>query len=264
MTRYFRIFFLHFQHVFEQRSKSFVWFLVTLINPFVLFIYWQGVFKSNEIKGWSLTSVSTYFFLIIVAGVLLMSHIDEAVSEEDIAEGRLVIYIIRPFSYFWYNFIRELPYRILQGSFAVLSILIFFLLFGNFFRASLIPESLFLTILVFFLAYLLSYTFKIVLGLSAFWLIDIRGFFSFIEIILLILAGYLLPLEMMPVWLRRFADFTPFPYMIYYPIMIFQGNLTLLAILKVLFIQIVWIGAFALLYKILWYKGLKKFTGMGQ
>lgn len=262
--RYVKIFLLHFQYVFEQRGKSFVWLLVSLINPFILLLYWNAALRTNNIYGWSLSSISTYYFLLIITAALLMSHIDESVSEDDIAEGKLVSYIIKPFSYFLYNFIREIPYRLLQGFFGLFSCVLFYLAFGNFlsFSSDINKIGFVLTILA--LGYLLSFTFKIFIGLLAFWLTDISGFYQLIEIVLLIMAGYILPLNVMNSSLRLVADLSPFPFMIYYPVLALQGTLSVHDLLIVIFKQLFWILIFASIYKITWNKGIKKFTGLGQ
>ena len=193
-----------------------------------------------------------------------MSHIDEAVSEEDISEGRLVTYIIKPFSYFWYNFIREIPWRLLQGFFGIFSCVLFFMAFGNFISISWTLNTAVFTLIVLALAYLLSFTFKIFIGLLAFWLTDISGFYQVIEIVMLVMAGYILPLDAMNSSLRLIANLSPFPFMIYYPVLTLQGKLGIYDLLSVIYRQIFWIMIFAVAYTITWNKGLKKFTGLGQ
>jgi len=262
--RYVRIFLLNFQYVFERRGRSFVWFLVSFINPLILLFYWRGALQTNSIKGWSLSSVSSYYFLLIVAAAMLMSHIEEDVSDEDINDGQLVKYIIKPFSYFWYNFIREVPYRLLQGSFGIVSCFIFFLLFGSFFQLTSSFYILSLSVIVFVLAYILSFTYKMVLGIMAFWLIDARGFYQLVEVLTIVFAGYILPLELMPSSLESISKILPFAYMIYYPVIVLQGKMPANFIIQIIIAQVMWIGIFGLLYKILWFRGIRKFTGVGQ
>lgn len=264
MMRHFRIFLLCFQYVFERRGVSIVWLLVMLINPLILLVYWRSALENNSIAGWSLSSISSYYFLLFTVSAFLMSHIEENVSEDDIANGQLVKYLVKPYSYFLFNIIRELPYRLLQGFFAIIISLIFILIFGRFFQITTDPRILFLTVLVFILAYILSYSYKIAIGLLAFWLTDANGLFQFMEIITLIFAGYVIPISLMPELLLKIVYASPFPYIIYYPVIILQGNLSTVDIIFVICKQIAWIFLMVLLYKLLWKKGIKVFTGMGQ
>jgi ABC-2 type transport system permease protein len=262
--RIFNIFLLHFQYVFERRAVSFVWFLISLFNPLLLLIYWNSALKTNTINGWNLSSISAYYFLLIIAGSMLMSHIEEEVAYDHIELGNLVSYLLQPFSYFWICFIKEIPYRLLQGSFGIVICVVFVLLFGQFFHVSNRIEIIIVAILSAALAYILSYTFKMIMGLSAFWMTDSRGFFQFIEVIILLTAGYILPLDLMPEGFGRAAALLPFPYMIYYPVVILQGKLSLVQSIQTIGIQIIWVTLFIFIYSITWKKGVKRFTGMGQ
>ncbi len=262
--RYVRIFLLHFQYVFERRGVSLVWFLIALFDPLIFLFFWKSVLTKGSINGWSLSSVASYYFLLIIASAMLMSHIEDDVAHEDIEQGQLVKYIIKPFSYYWINFIREIPYRLLQGFFGIIVCLFFVNLFGQFFTISSNIFIILLSFITVIFAFMLSHVFKMVLGLTAFWFTDARGFYSFIDIAITIFAGYILPLDLMPDTISRIAKALPFSYMIYYPVISFQGKLPLLGVVYVICNQLLWIGIFAMLYRFLWNKGIRKFTGMGQ
>jgi ABC-2 type transport system permease protein len=73
-----------------------------------------------------------------------------------------------------------------------------------------------------------------------------------------------MPLAFLPDWLERIASMLPFAYMIYFPVIAFEGKLTLIELLQILGVQCVWIGVFFFVYKALWRAGLKKYTAVGQ
>lgn len=262
--RYLTIFLLNFQSVFERRGVSFIWFLITLFNPLIMLFYWRGALQGNAIKGWHVSSVSTYYFLLVIVAALLMSHIEDQVAHEDIEQGGLVRYILKPFSYYWFHFFHEIPYRILQGFFGIVTLGIVALIFRNVLSLSFQFPYVLFALFSGICAYFLSFTFKMLLGFSAFWFTDARGFFQFIEIVVITSAGYILPLDLMPQPLLTISEKLPFAYMIYYPVVILQGRIPVEKCMSVIFWQLFWIGIFLLLYKIVWKTGIKKFTGMGQ
>lgn len=118
------------EHVLEFRSRSFVWFLVSLFNPLLMLLFWRGALQSNNV-GITLPAVTSYYFLLTVAGALLTSHVEEGVANIDIQEGKLSQYLIRPFSFFWLKFFEEFPYRFIQGLYAIAVCAIFFALSAN-------------------------------------------------------------------------------------------------------------------------------------
>lgn len=264
--RYFRIFLLNFQQAFELREMSFVWLLLSIINPLIILAYWFGVYNSQgiAIADWSLSDVSAYYFLLIIAGAMLVAHIEFDTAVRDIQEGGLVTFLLRPFSYFWQRFLGEIAWRIIQGSMAIIVFVCLLFFFGKFVTFSSDPRVLFLAIIVTALGFLISFTFKMILGLSAFWLTDFHGLQNIVEIAILVFAGFVMPLQFLPPALFVLAKFLPFAYFVYYPVIAFQGQLNVLELLQVITIQIGWIFGLTLLYRFMWKKGLQRFTGVGQ
>lgn len=257
---------LTFQHTLNFRSRMFVWFLNSLINPLIVLLFWVAVFreKGEILTGWALSEIVSYYLLLMIAGSLLIAHIEEDVAVREIKEGGLVMYLTKPISYYLMKFIDEIPWRLTQGSFGILALAALYVIFPGFIT---IPNSLYdvlLLIPIVSLAYLISFTFKMIVGLTAFWITDFWGLAQIVEVVILILGGFVMPVDLLPDWLRNIALHSPFPYIVYFPIRAFQSNLGIWDGLSVILTQIIWLGALALIYKVLWNKGLKKFTGVGQ
>lgn len=264
--RLFRITLLQFQYVFEHPSHSFVYFLISIINPLVMIFFWIGALKTsgNSLSGLQLSSITSYYFLLALGSAFLMAHVENDVGKEDIKEGGLVIYLLKPFSYFWLSFIEEIPYRVLQGLFGVFMGIVLILFFGAFFTFSNSIIIIALSSLITVLAYMVSFTFKMIVGIIAFWLTDVGGFLQLIDAIIFVFAGFILPIHLFPEILKQITYVLPFPYMIYFPIVAFQGSLSVQELFRVIGMQCVWLIVFYFVYRALWNKGIQKFTGVGQ
>ncbi len=110
----------------------------------------------------------------------------------------------------------------------------------------------------------LTFTFKMALGLSAFWFTDVSGFYQLADAILIICAGYMIPLSLLPTWVSQITYALPFSYMLYFPIVALQGSLSQLQLLQIIFMQLMWTTVMSFLYSFLWRMGIRKFTGIGQ
>jgi ABC-2 type transport system permease protein len=77
----------------------------------------------------------------------------------------------------------------------------------------------------------------------------------------LFLSGYLAPMTLFPEGVRRLAELTPFPYLIYMPTRILMGQPADVA--RGLTVSAVWAAVFFLLYRVLWRAGLRRYSGMG-
>src|SRR3989338_3301247 len=175
--RYVKILLLHFENVLEHRMRSLVWFLVSLLNPLLYILFWRGAFQGrSEIgPGRTFSSLTSYYFLLTVASAVLTVHIEEDVAAYDIQEGKLVSYLLKPFSYYWFKFFDEINYRILQGSYGLLALVILQLFFGQFIILTNNVVIIILSLVIIFLAYILSFTFKMIIGILAFWMTEIFG-----------------------------------------------------------------------------------------
>lgn len=264
MKKLARVFFLYAQHALEYKSRSLVWFLVVLIDVCIYLLYWRGVFlTSSSTIAWTLKHAISYYLLLLIGGSFLVVHIEEEIAYEDIQLGRLSQYLLRPFSYVWFKFFQELPWRLIQGGFGFLTLLVIAAIFRQFEITPAIT-SIPLVLMIIILGYAISFLYKMVIGVLAFWTTDYTGIENVQTIIFLLLSGTLVPLHLLPGALRGFALVQPLAYILYYPILAVQGTLSFSQLWKVLLIQGGWLIALYLTYRVLWRRGLKQFTSIGQ
>jgi ABC-2 type transport system permease protein len=264
--RILRIISPYFQEALQYRSRSFLWFLLALLNPAIYLLFWKAAIDSGHMTGPKVVyaDIASYYLLLVIAGALLIAHIEEEVATTDIKEGGLVKYLLKPFSYFWMKFFEEFPYRIIQGSYACLGLILMIFIFGNILRLVHDPLRIVLAICISVAAYFLSFIFKMVIGIVTFWIDDFSGLQQLMFVLITLFAGFVQPIDYFHPTLRAIALATPFPYMIYYPVIAWTGALDLSLAWQVLGIQFALIGGFTLLYGYLWKKGVKEFTGVGQ
>lgn len=264
--RYVRIFLLHFQDAFASRGRSFVWFIVSILNPLLLILFWQGAIREHgEVYGqWTGSTITSYYLLVAIVSSFLMVHIEEEVAYRDIKEGLLSKYLLWPFSYFVLKFATELPWRLIQGFFALIVFFLFRFIFGVTLPLVHIPFEIALTVVVVILALFLSFTFKMVLGLTAFWTTDFWGTLSFIDFSFAMLGGVVAPLVLYPPVFFSLAKIFPFAYIVYYPVMAIEGMAHTPELIRIIIVQLMWSGILYLLYQKLWLLGLRKFTAIGQ
>ncbi len=259
--RYLKIFLLSLQEVFEARSRILVWFFLGCVTPFVLLLFWRG---AKSIPGWTSAEITSYYLLIIILSAFLMTHHEEKMARIDIQEGGLTAYLLKPFSYLLLILFNELPYRLLQGIIGFLLFVGITFLFPQSFVFNQSPLILLFSIMIALCALCLTFTFKSTVGLIAFWMTEVRGALELMEAVLTIFSGILMPIAFFPQWLEQLAYFLPFPYMIYFPVLAFEGKLASFELLRILGVQCVWIMLFYLLYLKLWQAGVKKYTAVGQ
>lgn len=263
--RYFRIFLLYSQYLLAHPGKSIVWTLTAFLDALIFLAFLSGVFQQQtHILDWTLSSVTAYYFILIAVSVGLLSKIDISILTQDIEKGEIDGRLLKPISYYWQKFYYEVPYRIFQGLLGI--IIGTSMAYVLKIHLPLVHDSVLLlqTVLIIILAYFLSFTFKMIIGIISFVTTDIRGLNELVTMIVLLFSGMILPLNLLPVWMQNIAYSLPFAYIVYYPIMAILGQISQNQLLSVIMMQAVWIIGLGLIYKQLWKYVLKHFVSAGK
>lgn len=230
------------------------------------YFLWSGIFVStNQVFGYSQTQMFTYVFMILVVTTLVMSAPSADNIGGEIANGDLSNYLVKPINYLKYWFARDLSSKALNLSFAIFEVGILW----YFLKPDLqIPPNIwsFLFFLISLgLAILINYLVSVTARLIAFWTPESTWGVSFVILVFVeTLAGGIFPLDILPHWASNLLQFTPFPYLLYYPVAIFLGKVTGFDLLRILMQAFAWFLVMLWVTRLVWHKGLKIYGSEGR
>lgn len=258
---------LFLQYGFENRARSFVYFLIMLLNVLSYIAFWSGAENAaGEIgtTGWQKEELLQYYYLMMVLGMLLINFIESYVAPILIKEGQIVRFLLKPYSFYWQMFYIEISYRITQSFMSMFAVLFIALTVGIGIHFVQDTFSLIAGIGMIIMALGISFTYKMIIGISAFFITDSQGLMDFSDLLMFLFSGMIMPVVFFPDYLQTIAGFTPFPYFLYYPVVGVLGMLSDQEMIRVLLMQIVWLVALLCIYSFLWKKGVTKFTAIGN
>ena len=97
------------------------------------------------------------------------------------------------------------------------------------------------------MSWLLSFAYRFLVNLAAFWSPDAKGIGRFAFVIVMFFSGFLMPLRFFPEWVQALAYLTPFPHMLNTVVEIYLGVVTGSALAEALLAQALWaVGLVAL------------------
>ncbi len=266
INKYIKSFLMGFEEAMQYRT-NFILGILSTIFPITIQVYiWKAVFMNDSEKlvyGFSYKQIIVYTLLSAIVAKFVSSGGFEWEVNDDIKNGGLNKYLVKPVGYFNYRICCALGKKIPQST--VIFILICIILaisgsiFGNSINALRITVFIVSLILAIVLNMLIIYCFSMV----AFWISDAGSFFVISGIIINILSGGIFPLEIFGDKLNSFFNLLPFKYAIYFPVTIANGRLDQEYILLVILLQLVWIVILTQISKLLWNFGLKKYTAIG-
>ncbi|MCC6179411.1 MAG: ABC-2 family transporter protein [Chloroflexi bacterium] len=113
------------------------------------------------------------------------------------------------------------------------------------------------------LAVTVSFGWRFILNLTAFWLLDHRGVAGIANLMAFILSGFLVPLAMWPDAIRPVISALPFAAMVAIPIDVFLGKLVGVDLLAALAFQMIWAVVLLALGRLMLTAALRKLVVQG-
>jgi len=238
--------------------------LVPLLATILLWrAIYQGRTESDSVGGYSLAQMTTYYLVVSLVDMLTGVTDDDWQIASDIREGNISQLLLKPLNYLGYRLCLYFSGRLIYTAVAIVPVGLFILFLRQY--AVLPPDlatfGLFLisTILTGLLQFLISFS----MALLAFWVLEISTLIFILYAFEFLASGQLFPLDILPPLLLDWLSFTPFPYLLFFPVSIYLGRTTGPDILQGLAIQLFWVLAAACLARLVWARGVKRYGAYG-
>ncbi|MBC7365901.1 MAG: ABC-2 family transporter protein [Undibacterium sp.] len=236
----------------------------SLFHLAVVFILWGAAFAHTPtIGGFSFGQTLTYFLVMLVMQFFVGAFNEDYQISEEIRNGLINQFILKPINYFLYRFSIFAAARMVTGALILIPLLLalpllrdYLTLPSEWWRYALVPPAMVLSALI---QFSIAYCF----GLLTFWFLEIQGFVILSMAIESLLGGQMFPLDLLPAWLFRIAQFLPFYYQTYFPTAILTGRIELAAAIHGFGLQLLWVLLLLALNQLLWHRGLRRHTAVG-
>jgi len=265
MPKYLQVIKNTFQDYLVYRLNFILWRFRSFVLFLTLVFFWQAVFGQKEsLLGYSREGMLTY-----VVGITFLRQVVLGSRTADfggtIRSGDLTNLLLRPISVAKFWFSKDLVDKFLNIIFTTLEIgvVVYLLKIPIYLPQQLITYLWFGIICV--IAMFLYFYFSFLFGTIAFWTDQIWApRWLFMVIFLEFLSGGFFPLDVLPPIFVKVLSFTPFPYMIYFPMKIWLEQVVMLEILRVLTVTIFWTLLTYLAFDRVWKKGIRSYEAYGR
>ena len=267
MKKYWSIFKISFEQEFVYRLNFILWRVRNVFQILLTYFLWSTVFANpqTQIFGYDRAKILTYVFGIMIVRAIVFSARAMDVST-DIAQGDLSNYLLKPISYFKYWFTRDISSKALNLIFASVEFLALFVILKPQFFFQGNPVILFAFLVGVILAVMIYFFLLFLISSIPFWTPEIGWGSHFLVTVVIIEAfsGSLFPINILPGGLQSLALATPFPYLIYFPVEIYLGNVSGMALIGGLMVAAAWTGVLWFSLNFVWQKGLKAYQAFGR
>jgi ABC-2 type transport system permease protein len=251
------------QLTLAYRGESLVWFMLELIPLFIILSFWNSLLISEHLSQTQFSQLTLYYFITLLISRLTSVHFEDWVIDE-IRDGKISKYLLKPFSYQIYLLAHELTWRVSGLVYLLPTLLIFFpvLLKLHVSPPSFIQLLACFTLL--FFAFIQRFFLGFIIGNAAFWFDQSKSLVHAKWMCEGIFGGAWLPLYFFPLWLQSVAKFTPFYSWFFYPIELLLKPESLTSFLSVFPLTIFWTLSLWLVSQVIWRLALRKYTAVGN
>ena len=267
MNKYLKVFKVSFQQEFAYRVNFIMWRVRNVLQIFLVFFLWDTVFASpgRQIFGYGREEILTYVFgLLVVRAFVLSAKANEVGGE--IARGDLNNYLLKPVNYFRYWLTRDVASKALNLSFAFVETAFLYIILKPSFFIQTNPLFLIGFLASAALAMLIYFMITLITGFVPFWSPVSTWGATFIvnAIFIEFLSGALFPLDILPGAIQNILNYTPFPYMIFFPLQIYLGKVAGAEIMRAVLISGIWVFVLWFIMNSIWRRGLKVYQAFGR
>jgi ABC-2 type transport system permease protein len=236
-----------------------------LIPLIAIISLWRAIFsgKPEDVAGYTLAQMVSYYLVVTIVDALTAVAEDDWQIAADIKDGNISQFMLKPIDYLTYRLCIFGAGRVIYTAVAFVPVALFIWFQREYFVFPAHSEtwlwfgvSLVLTAL---LQFLLSFT----MALLAFWMTEVSTIIFILYAFEYMAGGHLFPLDILPPALAQVLSYTPFPYQLFFPVSIFVGKTAGSELFQGLMIQAFWVIASYGLARLVWSRGVRKYSAVG-
>ncbi len=248
-----------FAEAVQYRIEIFIWMATYALPPIMMFV-WIGLSEARPVPGYDPADFVRYFMLVFLVRQMTPAWVAWQLSPE-IRLGDLSPRLLRPLNPYWLYVAQHWTAMLMRFP-VVLAIAV-----GALWAGGALPgvawDRVPLFLLAVLLAWIVYFNMNYAVGLLAFWTDQAIGVQNLLFTLHMVLGGAFAPLDLFPAAVRQVVSFTPFPYVINFPVQLLAGEMDGSAMLRGTLLQVFWAVSFITLQRLLWQRGLRRYAAVG-
>lgn len=249
---------MEYKNETAYKSNFYLYTLNRIVEVIVYVFVWQAIYnQTGNAGGLSIEHMVTYYILVTSLRPIALWGINEEMAHS-IKNGQIHKELLNPISYFQYYFGMNLGAIV----FAIIVGIATFICCSIFWPVAM-PHSitnLLLFIFIILLSIPITFFLQMIVGTVGFYSNSIWGMQILRKAIISIFSGVIAPLTLFPKWFQTISNFLPFKELIYTPINIYLGQVTMNEILFIIVKQIIWGILLYIIAKVFFEHAIKKVT----
>lgn len=244
----------------QYRAFFFVLAFGWMVPPLVSMLVWSAAAGADGIAGLSQAEFTAYYLILILVNQITYAQSNWTMGDV-IREGGLNTWLLRPMPSIFNVLASECAGKVVYMAFVTPVAVLLALVLRP--EITVSPDRLALALVSLCLAWALRFLWGYWLALLAFWTPRADALLALQDALVFLLSGVAAPVLLLPGGLQTAARLLPFRYMVGFPVEILFQNAGTGEILSGLLLQVFWLAAAAVLCRVLWKAGLRRYAAVG-
>ncbi len=267
MKKYLQVLNVGIQNTLAYRLNFFFRAAFNLVPLAATIFLWRTIYASkpvdSDVAGYELAQMISYYLVVSIVDALTAVNEDDWQIVAEIRDGQISQFLLKPINYLSYRLVLFGAGRMVYLITCMIPLGGFILYYHGYFQ---LPSDA--TVYVWFslsvvLTGLLQFFVSYTMALLAFWILEIDTLIFILFAVEYVAGGHLFPLDLLPESISAALVYTPFPYLLYFPVSIFIERTTGDSLTLGLFMQVFWVLVAFLTAQFVWNRGIKKYGAVG-
>jgi ABC-2 type transport system permease protein len=265
MRKYWHVIKIGFANTLVYRVNFFIRATFGLVTLLATILLWSAVYRgqSGPVGGYTLPGMISYYLLVTIVDTLTAVNEDDWQIAADIKDGNINQFLLKPINFLTYRLCLFFSGKIIFTAATLVPVGIFIFCLRQYMVPPADAAALGFFILSTALTGLLQFFMSYTMALAAFWLLEVSTLIFIIFAFEYAAGGHLFPLNILPPAIEHVLQMTPFPYLLFFPVSVYLGQIKGAALWEGLCTQTAWTIFFYLLARLVWNRGIRKYSAVG-
>jgi ABC-2 type transport system permease protein len=269
LRKYTKIFRISLVERTTYRGDFFLSALLRFLPMVTTILLWEAVYAGaraqgeETLAGFSLKQMIAYLLLVHISRMFSSMPGLAAGIARDIRDGTLKKYLLQPIDMISYLVSYRAAHKAAYIMTSALPYALLFFLCRSYFDRFPDPLTLLAYLVSLVLAFMIGFFFEASIGMIGFWFLEVTSFLYIVNGVAYFVSGQMFPLDLLPSFWAWLLKMMPFQYMAYFPAAVFVGKVHGDELVYGLIGELVWAVIFLMLARILYRRGLRRYSAYG-
>ena len=235
-----------------------------------IFLWW-AIFQSlrheksadSTIVGYSYENFVAYYLLTMLARAFSsMPGLASSIALQ-IRDGQIKKFLVQPIDMLSFLLLSRIAHKLAYYSVAILPFGLVFWLCGDYFPAWPDTKTFVCFLASLLMGFALGFFLEASIGLIGFWFLEVTSLLFIYMLLSFFLSGHMFPLDMLPAPWNQIVEWLPLRYLAYFPAAVYLGKITGPDLVWGMAIELCWVLFFLVSARIMWSRGVHRYSGFG-